>query len=114
MKEFMMVFVGQEYDVLGLSPEQIQERMGKWFTWSEKMTKQGRAPKGNALHPTGRVIDGPDRVVTDGPLMEGKELLGGYYEFKAKDYADALEVAQDYPDFDLGGKVEIREIMVFE
>jgi hypothetical protein len=29
MKEFMMIFVGTDYAALGLSPEELQTRMGK-------------------------------------------------------------------------------------
>jgi len=114
MKDFMMVFLGESYESAGLSPEQIQQQMGKWFAWSEKMEKSGREPRGHALLPTGKSISGADRIVTDGPLLEGKEMIGGYYVIKAKDYDDALEVAKDYPEFDLGGSLEIREVQVFE
>ena len=31
MKEFMMIFIGADYADLGLSPEELQNRMGKWF-----------------------------------------------------------------------------------
>jgi hypothetical protein len=40
MKEFMMIFVEKNYEDLGLSPEEMQASMGKWFAWSEKMGKQ--------------------------------------------------------------------------
>ncbi len=113
MKEFMLVFLGASYEELGLSPEQIQERMGKWFAWSEKMNAEGIEHKGSALMPTGRSISGPDKVVTDGPFLEGKEVIGGYYTIKVKDYDAAEKVAQGFPEFDLGGTVEIREVMVF-
>ena len=114
MKDFMMIFLGADYTELGLSPDQIQERMGKWFGWQAKMAEAGHEPKGNALTPGGRAISGKDRVVTDGPFLESKELIGGYYIIKAKDYDQVQQVAQDFPDYDLGGTVEIREVMVFE
>jgi len=114
MKDFMMIFMGPDYGEIGLSPDQIQQRMGKWFGWSEKMTKEGRDPKGNALLAPGRTISGTEKVVTDGPFLEGKELIGGYYVIKAKDFDDVQQVAMDFPDYDLGGTVEIREVMVFE
>ena len=40
MKDFMMIFIGADYQELGLSPEQLQTRMGKWFAWNEKMQKE--------------------------------------------------------------------------
>ena len=114
MKDYLMIFMGPSYEEVGLSPEQIQERMGKWFAWSEKMNKNGVEHKGHALMPTGKSISGTEKVVTDGPFLEGKEIIGGYYVIKVKDYEAALVVAQDFPEFDLGGTVEIREVMVFE
>jgi hypothetical protein len=42
-----------------------------------------------------------------------KELVGGYYVVKVKDREAAIEVAKDFPDFDLGSTVEIREVVVF-
>ena len=59
-------------------------------------------------------MTGKDRVVTDGPFVEGKDLVGGFYIIKAVDFDGALKIAQDYPDYDLGGTVEIREVMVFD
>lgn len=114
MKDFMMIFFGDDYEDMGLSPEQIQGRMGKWFAWNEQMKANGVEANGNALKAPGKHMSGADAVVTDGPFMEGKELIGGYYVFKAKDMDAAVEVAKGFPDFDLGSTVEVREVMVFE
>ncbi|CAL2102656.1 conserved protein of unknown function [Tenacibaculum sp. 190130A14a] len=114
MKEFMMIFVGTEYADLGLSPEEVQNRMGKWFAWSEKMEKQGIVKHGNALTPQIRRIVGKNRTVTDLTSAEVKEIVGGYYIIEAKDFDAVQEIAQDFPDYDLGNTVEIREVMVFD
>lgn len=114
MKDFMMIFMGPSYEELGMSPEEMEQNMGQWFAWSEQMNSAGRGANGNALMPTGKHITGKDAVVTDGPFLESKELIGGYYVFKAKDMDDAIEVAKGFPDFDKQGTVEVRQIMVFE
>jgi len=115
MKKFMLIFIGLDYPDLGLSPEQMQERMGKWFAWSQKMEENGIHATGNALeYHTVRRISGVDRTVTDRAGSELKELVGGYYIVNAADFDAAAEIAQDYPDYDLGGTVEIREVMVFD
>lgn len=110
----MMIFLGADYVENGLSPEQMQERMGKWFAWNTKMQEQGVVKSGDALHSAGKRISGENRTVTDGPFVESKELIGGYYIITVADEAAAIEVAQDFPDYDLGGTVEIREVMKFE
>ncbi|GGG39270.1 hypothetical protein GCM10011344_45180 [Dokdonia pacifica] len=114
MKEFMMIFTGADYADLGLSPEELQSRMGKWFSWGEKMEKAGVLRGGNALTPNMRRVSGQDRTVTDLTSAEVKEIVGGYYIVEAKDVDQVQDIAQDFPDYDLGGTVEIREIMVFD
>jgi len=113
MKEFMMIFVGTDYTDLGLSPEELQNRMGKWFAWGEKMEKAGVLRGSNALTPQIRRIVGENRTVTDLTSAEVKEIVGGYYIVETTNFDAVQEIAQDFPDYDLGGTVEIREIMVF-
>ena len=114
MKDFMLIFLGQDYADLGLSPEQMQARMGAWMTWNAKMREQGIVKHGDALQPPVRRISGANRVVTDQPGSEIKELIGGYYTISVADIEAASVVAQDYPDYDLGGTVEIREVVVYD
>lgn len=114
MKDFMLIFLGADYAAMGLSPEEMQSRMEKWFAWNGKMAAQGIVKDGHALQPAVRHVSGPERVVTDRASAELKEVIGGYYVVSAKDMEDATKIAEDFPDYDLGGIVEIREIMVFE
>ena len=58
-------------------------------------------------------VTGPERIVTDLAATEVKEIVGGYYIVKAADLDGAVKIAEGYPDYDLNGRVEIREIMVF-
>lgn len=114
MKEFMMIFIGADYTDLGLSPGELQSRMNKWFAWGDKMEKAGVLRGGNALTPQIRRVVGENRTVTDLTSAELKEIVGGYYLVAAQDFDAVQEIAQDFPDYDLGGTVEIREIMVFD
>ncbi|WP_179006811.1 YciI family protein [Winogradskyella forsetii] len=114
MKQFMMIFTGADYTDLGLSPDELQNRMGKWFAWGNKMEQAGILRGGEALHPEIRRIVGKNRTVTDLTSAEVKEIVGGYYTVEAKDFDAVEKIAQDYPDYDLGGTLEIREIMVFD
>lgn len=110
----MLIFVSEDYQAMGLSPEEMQSRMGKWFAWNQKMQEQGVVKDGHALHAATRRVSGPNRSITDVPSAELKEIVGGYYIVQAKDVVQATKIAQDYPDYDLGGTVEIREVMVFD
>ncbi len=113
MKNFMLIFKGPDYGQLGLSPEETQIQMGKWFSWVDKLQKQGIYGGGEALHPTGKKVTGVD-TVTDGPFVEAKELVGGYFIVQAEDMDAAIEISKDFPDFHLDSHVEVREVVVFE
>ncbi|WKN43079.1 YciI family protein [Tunicatimonas pelagia] len=112
MKEFMMIFIGgTAYEELGLSPEQLQHRMEKWFTWDEKLKQQGILRGGEALHAKVKRVVGPNRIESDGPFVESKELIGGYITVAANSFEEVVKIAQDFPDYDIDGSVEIREVM---
>ena len=113
MKEFMMIFVGGDYETQELSPEQLQERLMKWNTWLEELRKDDLFLDGRALKNPSRKVEGQERLVTDGAFVEVKELVTGYFLLKAKDLDHATELTKGFPDYDLGGRVEIREIENF-
>jgi hypothetical protein len=56
---------------------------------------------------TVRVQDG-QALTTDGPYVELKEAVGGYFTLEADDLDAAIEVASKVPAARLGGAVEIR------
>ena len=92
------------------SPEQMQELLARWGVWIEKFMKTGQmVDPGDALQPTGKVLK-PKGVVTDGPFMEAKELLGGYSVVKADTYDEALAIARECPAHADGSSIEIREM----
>src|SRR5262249_949828 len=99
----------------GLSPEQMQEQMGKWFAWIEKLNKTEQYVSGEPLLPGGKLVSGKGgNTVTDGPYTEGKEVVGGYFIIKAKDLNEAVAISKDCPDFDSGGSVQVRQVMKIE
>jgi hypothetical protein len=72
---------------------------------------------GHALQPTSTATtvrrDETGAVqVTDGPFVETKEALGGYYLIEADSFDAALEIARQVPA-PFGG-LEVRPVMVFE
>jgi hypothetical protein len=57
------------------------------------------------------VRDG-ERLVTDGPYLEAKEYLGGYYLIDVEGRDRALELAALIPDAKIPGMgVEVRQVM---
>ena len=51
-------------------------------------------------------------VVTDGPFLEAKEYLGGFYLIDCEDKERAIELAAQIPDSAIEGLgVEVRQVM---
>ena len=111
MEKYMFIFFGG--DVSKLSPSAQEAQMQKWFAWVDKLTKANRYISGEALLPGGKTIKGAKKAVTDGPFTESKELVGGFFVVHAKDLNEATEMAKECPDYELGGIVEVREVMKF-
>jgi hypothetical protein len=59
---------------------------------------------------TVRVQDG-QTLLTDGPFVDAKEHLGGYYVVDADDLDAALEIAARIPAARMGGAVEVRPLL---
>jgi hypothetical protein len=59
---------------------------------------------------TVRVQDGRT-LTTDGPFVETKEALGGYYLLEAENLDEAIELAARVPAARMGGAVEVRPLV---
>lgn len=102
----------------GMAAEQAQnvptDHMQKWAKWMESLGQKGIMVGGEPLQPSGKQVNGSKKIVTDGPFIEAKELVGGYLIVNAKDINDAVEISKDCPIFDEDGKVEVRPIQKME
>jgi hypothetical protein len=61
---------------------------------------------------TVQVHDGKT-LTTDGPFVESKEAVGGYFVLEADDLDAAIEVAAKVPAARLGGAIEIRPAQAY-
>ena len=113
MKEFLLLFRGDDTERAQLSPEQLQEDMKLWQQWIGGIAAKEIMVGAQPLEKEGKVVRGPSKKLTDGPFMESKEVLGGYVLLKAKDINEAVSIAEGCPVLRLeSGTVEVREIGV--
>jgi hypothetical protein len=60
-------------------------------------------------------VQGGQPVVTDGPFLEAKEYLGGFYLIDCESKQRAIELASQIPDAAIQGLgVEVRQVMFAE
>jgi len=109
MSEFVFLYRGGER---ATSPAEGEKVMQKWVAWMTELGQNGHMKdRGQPLEETGKVVRGKQKVVTDGPYTESKDLVGGYTLIEAKDLAQAAELSKGCPIFETGGLVEIRPVM---
>jgi hypothetical protein len=111
-QEFLLLFRGGDGNSMRKDPEKWKAQMELWGKWMGEMGKQGKFVSAQPLDPaSGKQIHGGKMTVTDGPFMEGKEIVGGYLICKAADYEEAVALARGCPilQFD-SGNVEVRAI----
>jgi hypothetical protein len=114
MAKVLFVYREPPMDHAKVSPEQMQQMMQQWMTWIRGAMDAGwMVAAGDALQPEGKVVKG-DSVITDGPFAESKELIGGYSVVEASDLDAASKLAAGCPAFEVGGSVEVRELMNVE
>jgi hypothetical protein len=100
----------QDDAVSGDAPE-ISPPWMEYTNWQlrEGIHLAGERLAGSSTATTVRVRDG-NRLVTDGPYAETKEVLGGYYIIECDNLDEALEAAARCPGA-LGGSIEVRPII---
>jgi hypothetical protein len=110
MSEYLILIYGDEAAYAEATPEILTEVRKAHTRFAEQIVEQGgKMVGGNALEPTATATSIRADVVTDGPFVETKEALGGYYLIEAKDLDQALDIAKLCPAG--GGGVEVRPIM---
>lgn len=95
MQEFILLMKGD--DSKDISPEVMQQRMQSYMAWMQEMTGKGNYVAGQPLMPTGTHLVDSDTVLTDGPFLEPKEVIGGYIILKATNIDEATELAKTCP-----------------
>jgi hypothetical protein len=70
----------------------------------------GHVVNGYALHSSSTATSVRGDTVTDGPFIEAKEVLAGFYILEARDLDHALEISKRNPATWRGG-VEIRPLL---
>lgn len=110
MKDFMLLFRQPSYDYSKASQEEMQTIGKKWADWAGSIAAQGRmVSNGNRLALEGKVLKAGG-VITDGPFVEIREILGSFIVIKADSLDDATTLAHGCPAIDQGGSVEIRPV----
>ena len=114
MAQYMILIYEDEASYASASPGVLGEVMQAHNDFTAQVETRGaKLLSGEALQPTGTATSvRAGSEVTDGPFVETKEALGGFYVIEAPDLDTALAVARSCPA--RFGGVEVRPVMTFD
>jgi hypothetical protein len=109
----MVLIKGDPDPAAGEAPsEQLLREMG---AFNEELVNAGMMVAGEGLHHSskGKRVEfrGSDRIVTDGPFAETKELIAGFWIWKVASMDEAVQWVKRIPNPDnMDSVVEIRPV----
>ena len=118
--KFMMMMIPRVYQPNTPAAEKAGEGFAppadaveKMMKFNEELTRAGALIALDGLHPAAKgarvAFSGGKPKVTDGPFIESKEVIGGYWIIQAKSKEEAVEWARRCPAAD-GDVIEIRQV----
>ncbi len=114
MRVMVIVKANKDSEAGVLPSREILTEMGKY---NEELVKAGIMLSAEGLHASSKgarvKFSGRERMVTDGPFTEAKELIAGFWLWKVKSMEEAIEWLKRAP-FDGGTEVEIRQVFEAE
>jgi len=102
--EGRQVWENMPEEALAAAYAQIEQ----WFQENGSKMLGGNELQGPATATTVRFNGGGEPIVTDGPFIEGNEVIGGYAEIDVADLDEALRLAKSWPG---QGPVEVRPVV---
>ena len=114
MKVMVLVKASKASEAGEMPSEQLLAEMGQY---NEELVKAGILLAAEGLHPSSKGVrvrfSGERRTVTDGPFAETKELVAGYWIWRVKSMAEAIEWVKRCPN-PMPGESEIEIRPVFD
>ena len=119
MRVMVIIKANKESEAGVMPSEKLLTDMGKF---NEELVKAGVMLDGEGLHPSSKAkrvrFSGGNRIVTDGPFAETRELIAGYWIWKVNSMDEALDWVKRIPfdpdSVEGDGEVEIRPIFEAE
>jgi hypothetical protein len=113
MRYMLLIYTDPELWEREVGEQNLPRQHAEYGAYTEDLVKRGLFRSGDALQnastaTTVRIRNG-QRLVTDGPFTETKEVLGGFYVIEARDLDEAIDIAARCPGA-RSGSMEVRPI----
>jgi hypothetical protein len=112
--KYLLSFVVDEEGMGDASPEEMQESIRRWAAFDQEATDRGaliacEPLESSSTATTIHLQEDGGRIVTDGPFVESKEVLGGFCLLECENLDEAIEWTNKIPL--QSGAIEIRAVM---
>ena len=92
-----MLLIRQDLqEVSSLTEEEYQVKIDQMLEWVDELTKSGNHVAAEPLLTYGKYVT-KDNVLSDGPFIEAKEAISGYFIVTADNIDHAVALAQNCP-----------------
>jgi hypothetical protein len=114
---FMIIVKADKNSEAGIMPS--QELLTEMGQYNEELARAGILLAGEGLHPSSKgarvKFSGPQRIVTDGPFAETKELIAGFWLWQVQSTDEAIAWVKRCPmPRDTETEIEIRQVFEAE
>ena len=114
MKQFMLLINNDINKDHGMSPEKYLEFLNAVGSYIEGLMKNGNLIGAQPLLNEGAMISGKPGAFKDGPFVESKEVIVGYYHILANDLDEAIAIAKQNPELaykhTVNARIQVRPI----
>jgi hypothetical protein len=112
MRCMVLIKANRDSEAGILPDEKLLTEMGKF---NEELVKAGIMLAGEGLHPSSKgkrvKFSGAQRTVVDGPFIETKELVAGFWLWQVRSMDEAIEWVKRCPNpTGAEGEIEIRQV----
>lgn len=104
----VLIYMPSPADAMELTQEE-RDAHSRYANSIEELGGKIRFPQ--ALQPSTMATSIRGDTITDGPFVEAKEAIAGFYVLEARDLDHALKIAKQCPATWQGGGVEVRPIL---
>jgi hypothetical protein len=112
MQYMLQIYSSEARDRFDRLPEDEQKAiLGEYLAISQAPGVLGGAQLQPADTATTVRVEDDRTLTTDGPFIDTKEVLGGYFLYDADDLDAAIEMASRIPAARMGGAIEVRPVV---
>jgi len=95
MNQFLILVRGSDHSIS--SPEEMQKRMMLFGEWVQKVLVDKYVAGAPLEDADAHLLKSKTEVLTDGPFLESKEMISGYFIISAGDIQEAIELTKKCP-----------------